>query len=199
MYNYFGDLMQTLKNTIESEIEIKKSRFISIIKNIQSIEEFNTCIEELKVKYPKATHYCYGYICGNIERFSDDGEPGGTAGVPILNVLKKENLNNICCVVIRYFGGIKLGAGGLVRAYTKSVTEALKSTEFIELEIGYKARISFQYSQEKQINYILNNSKVLNKEFLENVVYTVLINDKVLEKLNNYDLEILEKLYIEKV
>ena len=73
MYNYFGDLMQTLKNTIESEIEIKKSRFISIIKNIQSIEEFNTCIEELKVKYPKATHYCYGYICGNIERFSDDG------------------------------------------------------------------------------------------------------------------------------
>ena len=183
MYNYFGDLMQTLKNTIESEIEIKKSRFISIIKNIQSIEEFNTCIEELKVKYPKATHYCYGYICGNIERFSDDGEPGGTAGAPILNVLKKENLNNICCVVIRYFGGIKLGAGGLVRAYTKSVTEALKSTEFIELEI----------------NYILNNSKVLNKEFLENVVYTVLINDKVLEKLNNYDLEILEKLYIEKV
>ena len=199
MYNYYGDLMQTLKNTIESKIEIKKSRFISIIKNIQPIEEFNTCIEELKVKYPKATHYCQGYICGNIERFSDDGEPGGTAGTPILNVLKKENLNNICCVVIRYFGGIKLGAGGLVRAYTKSVTEALKSTEFIELEIGYKARISFQYSQEKQINYILNNSKVLNKEFLENVVYTVLINDKVLEKLNNYDLEILEKLYIEKV
>ena len=67
------------------------------------------------------------------------------------------------------------------------------------MEIGYKVRISFQYSQEKQINYILNNSKVLNKDFLENVVYTVLINDKVLEKLNNYDLEILEKLYIEKV
>ncbi len=199
MYNYFGDLMRTLKNTIENEIEIKKSSFISIIKNIQSIEEFNAYIEELKTKYPKATHYCYGYICSNIEHFSDDGEPGGTAGAPILNVLKKENLNNICCVVIRYFGGIKLGAGGLVRAYTKSVTEALKRAEFIELEIGYKVRLTFQYSQEKQINYILNNSKVLNKEFLENVVYTVLINDKVLEKLNNYDLEILEKLYIEKV
>ncbi len=199
MYNYFGDLMRTLKNTIENEIEIKKSSFISIIKNIQSIEEFNAYIEELKTKYPKATHYCYGYICGNIEHFSDDGEPGGTAGAPILNVLKKENLNNICCVVIRYFGGIKLGAGGLVRAYTKSVTEALKRAEFIELEIGYKIRLTFQYSQEKQINYVLNNSKVLNKEFLENVVYTVLINDKVLEKLNNYDLEILEKLYIEKV
>lgn len=199
MYNYFGDLMRTLKNTIENEIEIKKSSFISIIKNIQSIEEFNAYIEELKTKYPKATHYCYGYICGNIEHFSDDGEPGGTAGAPILNVLKKENLNNICCVVIRYFGGIKLGAGGLVRAYTKSVTEALKSAQFIELELGYKVRLTFQYSQEKQINYILNNSKVLNKEFLENVVYTVLINDKVLEKLNNYDLEILEKLYIEKV
>ena len=80
--------MRTIYKAIESEIEIKKSRFISIIKNIQSIEEFNTCIEELKVKYPKATHYCYGYICGNIERFSDDGEPGGTAGTPILNVLK---------------------------------------------------------------------------------------------------------------
>lgn len=191
--------MRTIYKTIENEIEIKKSSFISIIKNIQSTEEFNAYIEELKTKYPKATHYCYGYICGNIEHFSDDGEPGGTAGAPILNVLKKENLNNICCVVIRYFGGIKLGAGGLVRAYTKSVTEALKSAEFIELELGYKVRITFQYSQEKQINYILNNSKVLNKEFLENVVYTVLINDKVLEKLNNYDLEILEKLYIEKV
>lgn len=191
--------MRTIYKTIENEIEIKKSRFISIIKNIQSTEEFNTYIEELKTKYPKATHYCYGYICGNIEHFSDDGEPGGTAGAPILNVLKKENLNNICCVVIRYFGGIKLGAGGLVRAYTKSVTEALKSAEFIELEIGYKVRITFQYSQEKQVNYILNGSKVLNKEFLENVVYTVLINDIVLEKLNNYDLEILEKLYIEKV
>ena len=95
MYNYYGDLMQTLKNTIESEIEIKKSRFISIIKNIQSIEEFNTCIEELKVKYPKATHYCYGYICGNIERFSDDGEPGGTAGTPILNVLKNSDVNGL--------------------------------------------------------------------------------------------------------
>ena len=182
MYNYFGDLMRTLKNTIENEIEIKKSSFISIIKNIQSIEEFNAYIEELKTKYPKATHYCYGYICGNIEHFSDDGEPGGTAGAPILNVLKKENLNNICCVVIRYFGGIKLGAGGLVRAYTKSVTEALKRAEFIELEIGYKIRLTFQYSQEKQINYVLNNSKVLNKEFLENVVYTVLING-VLDKI----------------
>lgn len=191
--------MRTIYKTIENEIEIKKSRFISIIKNIQSIEEFNAYIEELRIKYPKATHYCYGYICGNIEHFSDDGEPGGTAGAPILNVLKKENLNNICCVVIRYFGGIKLGAGGLVRAYTKSVTEALKRAEFIELEIGYKIRLTFQYSQEKQINYVLNNSKVLNKDFLENVVYTVLINDKVLEKLNNYDLEILEKLYIEKV
>lgn len=190
--------MRTIYKTIENEIEIKKSRFISIIKNIQSIEEFNAYIEELRIKYPKATHYCYGYICGNIEHFSDDGEPGGTAGAPILNVLKKENLNNICCVVIRYFGGIKLGAGGLVRAYTKSVTEALKRAEFIELEIGYKIRLTFQYSQEKQINYVLNNSKVLNKDFLENVVYTVLINDKVLEKLNNYDLEILEKLYIEK-
>lgn len=188
-----------IENNVINTIEIKKSKFITYLIKLDNVEEVEIKLNEIKKEYKDATHYCYAYIIQNKEKASDNGEPSGTAGVPILNVLKKNNLSNILCVVIRYFGGIKLGAGGLVRAYTKSVTEALKSTEFIELEIGYKVRINFQYSQEKQINYILNNSKVLNKEFLENVVYTVLINDKVLEKLNNYDLEILEKLYIEKV
>lgn len=190
MYNYYGDLMQTLKNTIESEIEIKKSRFISIIKNIQSIEEFNTCIEELKLKYPKATHYCYGYICGNIERFSDDGEPGGTAGTPILNVLKKENLNNICCVVIRYFGGIKLGAGGLVRAYSNSCSEAIKCTNIIKYVPILKIKIVFKYENLNTINNLLIDTNITYKEFDTSITYEVILSkdkyDNIINELNNY-------------
>ena len=178
MYNYFGDLMQTLKNTIESEIEIKKSRFISIIKNIQSIEEFNTCIEELKVKYPKATHYCYGYICGNIERFSDDGEPGGTAGAPILNVLKKENLNNICCVVIRYFGGIKLGAGGLIRAYAGSVAQAVREIGLVEIKEQVVLGITLSYSQYQEFANFLKDHQLAEQDpmFTDQVMTTIFVD-----------------------
>ena len=162
--------MRTIYKTIESKIEIKKSRFISIIKNIQSIEEFNTCIEELKVKYPKATHYCYGYICGNIERFSDDGEPGGTAGTPILNVLTKENLNNICCVVIRYFGGIKLGAGGLIRAYSSSVSTALQQADKVVDVIFHQYSITYPYELSGTMeNWLRRNTNVVDYMYDEQV------------------------------
>lgn len=190
--------MKTISKNETNEIIIKNSRFICYLIKLNSDSNINCLLESIKKDYPKANHYCYGYIKNCEEYSSDDKEPTGTAGPPILNVLKKENLNNILCVVIRYFGGIKLGAGGLVRAYTKSVTECLKNVEFKELENGYKVNLEFPYTQEKQITYLLNNSIITNKEFKETITYTCLVNEEVLEKLKNYNIEILEKIIIEK-
>ena len=121
-YNEIGDFMYTIKENIENTIIINKSKFITYIIKINNEEEALNNLKLLKEKYKDATHHCYSYITGNTKRFNDDGEPGGTAGMPILNVLENNDLTNILCVVIRYFGCIKLGAGGLVRDYTKSVT-----------------------------------------------------------------------------
>ena len=117
--------MKSIQTEITSEIIINKSRFITILTNINDIDKVKEKLEEIKKKYKDATHYCYAYIINNHEKCSDNGEPSGTAGMPILNVLKQNDLTNILCVVIRYFGGIKLGAGGLIRAYSTSASEAL--------------------------------------------------------------------------
>ena len=122
-------------------------------------------LNSAKEEYKDATHYCYSYIINNTERFNDDGEPGGTAGMPILNVLKQNELNYVLCIVIRYFGGIKLGAGGLVRAYTKSASECLNVSTLKELKIGFSIKISFDYGKVKLIDYTLNNIDIKDKTF----------------------------------
>lgn len=197
MYNYSGDFMRTIKSNVANEIIIKNSRFICLFMKINSTDISNI-LDNIKEEYPKATHYCYAYVYNDIQRFSDDGEPGGTAGMPMLNVLLKEELSNVLCVVIRYFGGIKLGAGGLVRAYTKSVTECLKVTDLMELEEGYKLRLKFNYNDEKQIKYLLKDSNVLNEKYDLDVEYIVLVNNEIFNNIKNYNYEILEKTYIEK-
>lgn len=188
--------MKTIAANIKNEIVIKNSRFIALLIKIDS-SDIETILETIKKQYLKATHYCYAYIYNGKMRSSDDGEPGGTAGLPILNVLEKENLNKVLCVVVRYFGGIKLGAGGLVRAYTKAVTEALKLTDFVYLRKGYKISISFNYSQEKKLNYLLKDELILEKNFSEKVNYIVLVKDETIDKLEEYNFVILEETYIE--
>ena len=189
--------MRTIKNNTINEIIIKNSRFICLLIKINSVD-INDILDKIKSDYPKATHYCYAYLYNDIQRFNDDGEPGGTAGMPMLNVLLKEELSNVLCVVIRYFGGIKLGAGGLVRAYTKSVTECLKVTDLMDLEEGYKVRLKFNYNDEKQVKYLLKDSTILNEKYDLDVEYLVLVNNDVLDNLKNYKYEIIEKTYIEK-
>lgn len=189
--------MKTIANDVANEIVIKNSRFIALLIKIDSLE-IEKYLAEVKHKYPKATHYCYAYIFNNVKHFSDDGEPGGTAGMPILNVIEKENLNNVLCIVVRYFGGIKLGAGGLVRAYTKSVTEALKFVNYKYLEEGYKIKLSFPYDSEKQVNYILRDAIISEKRFEQNITYTALVPKENVENIKKYDYELLEKIYIEK-
>ena len=189
--------MKTIKANNTNEIIIKNSRFICILMKINN-SDISNILNKIKEEYPKATHYCYGYVYNDIQRFSDDGEPGGTAGMPILNVLLKEKLSNVLCIVIRYFGGIKLGAGGLVRAYTKSVTECLKITDLIDLEEGFKIKIKFNYNDEKQIKYLLKDSIILDEKYNLDIEYTVLVNNDILNTLNCYNYEIIEKTYIEK-
>lgn len=124
--------MYIINKNAENEIIIKKSRFITKLYYIENTNKVNDIINELKKEYKKCTHICYSYIIGPNAKTVDDGEPSGTAGKPILNVLQKKNMTNVLCVVIRYFGGIKLGAGGLVRAYTKSASEVIKLVNLIE-------------------------------------------------------------------
>lgn len=189
--------MKTIKNNNTKEIIIKNSKFINYLIKINN-PDIKELLEGIKTTHPKATHHCYAYIYNDIKHSSDDGEPTGTAGSPMLNVLEKNNLNNVLAVTVRYFGGIKLGAGGLIRAYTESITENLKEVELIELEKGFKVEINFTYSDEKQINYILNNSKVIDKSYDNDIKYIVLINKETLDKLRNYNTKILEEIYIEK-
>ena len=111
--------MYIIDKNAENEIIIKKSRFITKLYYIEDVNNVNDIINELKKEYKKCTHICYSYIIGPNAKAVDDGEPSGTAGKPILNVLQKKDMTNVLCVVIRYFGGIKLGAGPLLRSYSK--------------------------------------------------------------------------------
>ena len=190
--------MYVIEKNCENEIIIKNSRFITILIKINDKDKVNSFLQDIKIKYPKATHYCYGYIINDYKKSSDDGEPSGTAGIPILNVLEKENITNILAIVVRYFGGIKLGAGGLVRAYSKGVRELIKNSNLIELVNGKKIEINFDYSDEKNINYILKEEQIIDKVYSDKVTYIVLIKDNILEKLKNYNYKVLEDTYIEK-
>ncbi|MFA6859919.1 MAG: YigZ family protein [Clostridia bacterium] len=114
------------------KLEIKKSQFFSYLFKVESVEEFESMLEKIKQDFKKATHFCYGLLINNnvvIEKCSDDGEPCGTAGKPILGVMKKNNISNACLIVVRYFGGIKLGAGGLLRSYIKSSALAISNSK----------------------------------------------------------------------
>ena len=181
--------MKSINKIITNEIIINKSRFICEIVPLNNINDIDYILNNIKNKYKGATHYCHAYKIDNIKRFNDDGEPGGTAGIPILNVLDNNDLNNVMCIVIRYFGGIKLGAGGLVRAYTKAVASLLENTTLEELDKGFEIEISFPYDKNKYIDYILRDYKIINKQFSKNIIYTfnIKVNDfnNIKEILNN--------------
>ena len=190
--------MKSLNNKTVGELIIKNSRFICLLIPIESDDIFDI-LESIRMEYPKATHYCYAYIFHDSYHSSDDGEPGGTAGIPILNVLQKENIINVLCVVVRYFGGIKLGAGGLVRAYTKSVTDTIKISSFHEMEMGYKVKLQFSYEEEKNLLYLLKNCEILEKEYLDSITYICYVNQSTLDKLNRYNPFIIDTCYIKKL
>lgn len=177
--------MLSIEKEVTHTIIIQKSKFICKLIPIQNKEEIKNILEKVKEEYIDATHHCYAYICRNDKKCSDDGEPSSTAGMPMLNVLEKKELNYILCIVIRYFGGIKLGAGGLVRAYSNSVTETIKNADIINLTDGKEVTLTFSYSNEKQILYLLNNISIIKKEYNENIIYTICIDNISYQKLEN--------------
>lgn len=175
--------MKTIETETSHEIIIKNSRFIAHLYQINQKEEVEDKINHLKQKYKDATHFCYAYRFPHEQKASDDAEPSGTAGIPILKVLEKQNLYYTLAVVVRYFGGIKLGAGGLVRAYTKAVTETLKQTKTKDLIEGYQIELTFPYEKQKKIDYLLKEQPIINKIYKEQITYLAKIDKQILPLL----------------
>lgn len=181
--------MKTIKKAIQIEINIKKSQFICSLVPTKTKAESKAIIQKFNEQYHDATHNCTAYIVSDGEGFDDDGEPGGTAGKPMINVLRKNELHNVTAVVTRYFGGIKLGAGGLVRAYSKSVMEAIGESEILEIEEYDIYIINFEYSDIKTVDSEVrtNNLEIINKEYTDKVSYDIVSKDnrdilKIFEK-----------------
>lgn len=181
--------MKTIKEPVQSEINVKKSQFICSLFPTRTKKESKEIIQKLNQQYADATHNCTAYIVSDGEGFDDDGEPGGTAGKPMINVLRKNELHNVTAIVTRYFGGIKLGAGGLVRAYSKSVMEAIGDAEILEIEEYEVYTITFEYSDIKLADSEVRNNKleVIEKEYSDKVSYDIVSKDardilKIFEK-----------------
>ena len=158
---------RTIKEDGQVQEEIKKSRFICHAKRVYSEEEARDFITAIKKEHYKATHNCSAFIVGErseIKRTSDDGEPSGTAGVPMLGVLENHNLTNVCAVVTRYFGGIKLGAGGLIRAYAGSVALAVKEIGIIEIKEQVGIAIQMSYAQYQEYGNFLKEHNLMELE-----------------------------------
>lgn len=158
---------RTIKENGQVQEEIKKSRFICHVKRVYSEEEARDFITAIKKEHYKATHNCSAFIIGErseIKRTSDDGEPSGTAGVPMLGVLENHNLTNLCVVVTRYFGGIKLGAGGLIRAYAGNVALAVKEIGIIEIKEQAGIAIQMSYAQYQEYGNFLKEHNLMELE-----------------------------------
>ena len=181
--------MRYLKEQVETSITIKKSEFIGILYPIETDEDITNAISDAKKRYPKATHYVTANIKGERGEYAssnDDGEPSRTAGYPVLDVLMRNNLTNILCVVIRYFGGIKLGAGGLIRAYSSSASDVLKEATLYNKVSAKKYRITFPYSLIDTIKHLLGDDcKILDESYLADVTFTFIFLSNGIEILND--------------
>jgi len=173
---------RTIKDDGQVQEEIKKSRFICHAKRVYSEEEARAFITAIKKEHYKATHNCSAFIIGErseIKRTSDDGEPSGTAGVPMLGGLENHNLTNVCVVVTRYFGGIKLGAGGLIRAYAGSVALAVKEIGIVEIKEQAGIQIQMSYAQYQEYGNFLKEHNLMELETnFTDQVETIIFVDK---------------------
>ena len=187
-------MFKTIKENASAEIVEKKSKFIANIFYVESREEAESMIKEINKKYHDARHNCYAYRIvteeGIVEKASDDGEPSGTAGGPMLNILSKNNLGNVLVVVTRYFGGILLGTGGLVKAYSSACTLGLEKSGIIEKTIADLYKIEINYTDVDKFKYFAKNNDIiiLKEEYLENVILEIGI--KEINLLKNIDINV---------
>lgn len=171
--------MYHIKEDSIEELEIKKSRFLCYLHRIEDEEDAKSFLMKIKKEHPNATHHCYAFICGDqneTQRSNDDGEPSGTAGAPMLDVLQKAHMQDIIAITVRYFGGIKLGAGGLIRAYSKSVSTALANTTFTKKQRMLQYSLHFSYDLIGKMDYYFRQKQmeILVKEYNEDVHYIYL-------------------------
>lgn len=170
------------KNTTTEIIE-KKSRFIANLFYVETPQEAENKIKQIKKKYYDAKHNCFAYITLNEneiqKKCSDDGEPSGTAGAPMLEILEKQSIYNVVVIVTRFFGGILLGTGGLVRAYSDSLKEAIKKSTLVEQEPGYEAEIKLPYADFEKFKYYCNknNINIINSEYSDFIICKIEVND----------------------
>lgn len=185
----------TVKGRGEHEIVIDKSRFISHIARVESEEEAQAFIQEIKKRHKAATHNCSAYLIGEqnqIQKALDDGEPSGTAGVPILEVLKKKDLKDTAVVVTRYFGGIKLGAGGLIRAYSNATSEGINTTGVVVRKLTRVISTSVEYTWLGKVENALRSSiyQIKDIQYLEKVNLLVYVEENQKEEYINWMTEL---------
>lgn len=193
---------KTIEKENSAEIVEKKSRFIANIYNVESKEEAEEKIKQIKKKYYDAKHHCFAFSIieenGITQKSSDDGEPSGTAGAPILNIIKSNNLQNIVIIVTRYFGGILLGTGGLTRAYSEAAGKVVEQSELIQKEPGMEVELEIDYNDNEKFKYYCqkNNINIIKIEYTENILYKIELNEKEYKKIeernktNNKQLDI---------
>lgn len=180
----------TIKENIQTEIVVKKSKFICNLIKVNSQKEAEDIIKQTKKKYYDARHNCVAYrIWDNetiIEKASDDGEPSGTAGGPMLNILQKNNLCNIVVIVTRYFGGILLGTGGLVRAYSDSTLEAINISKKIEKSIGIEAEVELEYNNFENFKYYckINNIFIERFDYYDTIICKIQLEESMIQRFS---------------
>ena len=176
-----------LKEETIHKIIIEKSEFITYMKRCDSVEEYKEYLNAIKKKHYDATHHCSAFISDDIKRSSDDGEPAGTAGVPILSTLEKKGMQNTCAIVVRYFGGIKLGAGGLIRAYGNAVSETIANAKCYEEVLINKYQISLAYDVAQKLDHFLStHTTIIDTNYDLDVTYTYITNDDIEETIMAY-------------
>ena len=185
----------TVKGRGEHEIVIEKSRFIAHIARVESEEAAQAFIQEIKKKHKDATHNCSAYLIGErdqIQKALDDGEPSGTAGVPILEVIRKKGLKDTTVVVTRYFGGIKLGAGGLIRAYSRSASEGINAAGIVERTLMKVMNVQIEYHWLGKLENELRASTYLIKDiqYLEKVSILIFVKESLIEEFSNWITEL---------
>lgn len=194
-------MINTILANSSSELEIKKSKFIANVIKITDEQDAKEKLNQIRKEYSDARHNCYAYIVYDnetktkIEKSSDDREPSGTAGIPMLTLLQKNNLVNVLIVVTRYFGGILLGTGGLVRAYTDSSKQALEVAKIIELQYGEIIEYCIEYDEFEYFKYICekNNIEIINTEYSNNIKAIIKLKEEDKLLFSTYKCRIIEK------
>ncbi|GAB7567721.1 IMPACT family protein [Gemella sp. Musashino-2025] len=181
----------TIKENSYDEFIEKKSTFITHLVRINNEEDAKTFIQKMRKKHYNATHVCSCYVIGDnneITRANDDGEPSGTAGTPMLDILVKNNIKNVCAVVIRYYGGTKLGTGGLVRAYSSGVINALKNSTLVERKNAFEIKIELDYNLNGKIEYEIQKTNFIvnHLDYTDKIIYTIYVIQEDIENFNNW-------------